>query len=89
MEICRNNNPGKALPYLEKAAVALDVYYTDENLYCTKSECNNRLGNYEEAEKDAQTALNVNPYSVKGLVGKAEALYNLGSFEHSLKFWWR
>ena len=74
---------------MEKAATALDHYYTDENVYVSKSECNCRLGNYEAADKDADTALNVNPYSVKGLVAKAEALYNLGQFEHSLKFWWR
>ena len=77
------------MPYLVKAAEALDKYYTDENLYVTKSDCNCRLGNYEEADSDADRALAVDPWSVKALVCKAEALYNLGSFEHSLKFWWR
>ena len=41
--------------YLEKAAEALDKYYTDENVYVSKSECNCRLGNYEAADADADT----------------------------------
>ena len=75
--------------YFEKAAEGLSKYYEDATLYIMRSECHNKLGSYEFADEDATKAIELDPYNVKGLVAKAEAQYNLGNFEHSLKYFWR
>ncbi len=75
--------------YFNKAAEGLKKYYEDANLYIMRSQCHCKLGSFEEADADAQKAIELDPYEVKGLVAKAEAQYNLGNFEHSLKYFWR
>ncbi len=44
---------------------------------------------YEMADRDADVILKINPHNVKGLTNKAEMQYNLGNFEHSLKYFYR
>ena len=50
-----------------------------------------RLGLYAEADEDADRALNGlrRPSKVMAIMNKAEAQYNLGAFEHALKFFYR
>ena len=47
------------------------------------------LGRYDGANKDADTALTEDPFSVPGILAKAEARYHQGSFEHALKYYYR
>ncbi len=47
------------------------------------------MGHYDLADMDADTVLADNPFSVKGLVAKAESQYHQGAFEHALKFYQR
>ena len=42
-----------------------------------------------EADEDADVVLKEDPNSVNGLLAKAEVQYHEGSFERSLKFYYR
>ncbi len=54
-----------------------------------RSQCFSKLGEYAMADKDADAVLRINPTNVRGLLNKAEMQYNLGNFEHSMKFFHR
>ena len=58
-------------------------------LFILRSSCLCKMGNFVDADRDADYVLRIDPYSVKGLLAKAEAQYNLGSFEHALKYFHR
>ena len=75
--------------YFDKAVSGLSQYFQDETLFVLRSECHIKLGNYELANDDANAALLIDPFCVKGLISKAEAQYNLGNFEHALKYFHR
>ena len=75
--------------YFDKAVSGLSQYFQDEILFVLRSECHIKLGNYEMADADADAALRIDAFCVKGLISKAEAQYNLGNFEHALKFFHR
>ena len=47
------------------------------------------LGRYDGANKDADTALTEDPFSVPGILAKGEARYHQGAFEHALKYYYR
>ena len=63
----------------------------DDNIepYMFRSQCYTKLGLYDEADIDADSVLGICPVSVKGLINKAETQYNLGRFEHSMKYFYR
>lgn len=61
----------------------------DEQAFMLRSLCYSKLGRYVEADRDADVVVNMDKYNIKGLINKAETLYMLGSFEHSLKFFHR
>ena len=77
--------------YLNKASagLALSEHPEDDFLFIVRSGCHCKLGDFEKADADANKALSIDEYNVKGLMAKAEAQYNLGRFEHALKFFWR
>jgi len=54
-----------------------------------RSQCCCKLGMYEQADADADQVLKVDRYNVRGLINKAEMQYNLGNFEHSMKYFHR
>lgn len=54
-----------------------------------RSKCYILLGLPENALKDAETALHVDKTFIKAIYQKAEALYYLGDFEHSLMYFHR
>ena len=60
-----------------------------EILFIYRSDCLCKMGKFEDADRDADTVLRFDPYSVRGLTAKAEAQYNLGNFEHALKYFYR
>ena len=47
------------------------------------------MGYHEQANLDADIALDEEPDSVQALLAKAEARYHQGSFEHALKYYYR
>ena len=47
------------------------------------------LGNHEDANEDADTALKDDDTFVPALLAKAEAQYHQGSFEHALIYFFR
>ncbi len=54
-----------------------------------RSQCFSKLGEYDLADQDADAVLRINPNNVRGLINKAEMQYNLGNFEHSMKYFHR
>ena len=66
-----------------------DGNFEIEVLFILRSNCLCKMGNFVDADRDADYVLRIDPYSVKGLIAKAEAQYNLGSFEHALKYFHR
>ena len=78
--------------YFNKAAAIMtegNFEYSLFELFILRSQCFCKMGNFVDANRDAEYALNLDPHSVKGLVAKAEAQYNMGAFEHSLKYFYR
>lgn len=54
-----------------------------------RSKCYMKIGVPEKALEDAEAALNLNGNNIRAIYQKAEALYYLGNFEHSLMFFHR
>ena len=79
-------DPNRGLRYLNKAAA---LGCNDEALYTLRCQCHLKQGHFSSAQQDARRALEINPYSTKGLLVIAEAEYNVGNFEHALKFFYR
>lgn len=82
----KNGEPKRALFYLNKASGSVP---DDETLYVLRSQCHRMLGNYDAADADADRSLRNNPFSVKGLLAKADTQYHRGNFEHALKYFHR
>lgn len=62
---------------------------SEKNSLVARSKCYILLGLPENALKDAETALHVDKTFIKAIYQKAEALYYLGDFEHSLMYFHR
>ncbi|CAB3369723.1 Hypothetical predicted protein [Cloeon dipterum] len=75
-----------ALGFVNKA---LELQPHDKHALVARSKCHLLLGLAEEALHDANAALALDKHFVKGIFQKAEALYHLGDFEHSLMFYHR
>lgn len=61
----------------------------DQGALISRSKCFLQLGEPEKALADAETALTIDKNSIRAIYQKAEALYYLGKFEHSLMFFHR
>ncbi|KAJ8916716.1 hypothetical protein NQ315_013920 [Exocentrus adspersus] len=60
-----------------------------KNALVARSKCYILLGQPDNALKDAETALQIDRHFIKAIYQKAEALYYLGDFEHSLVYYHR
>lgn len=61
----------------------------DQGALIARSKCLLQLGEPEKALLDAESALELDKNSIRAIYQKAEALYYLGKFEHSLMFFHR
>lgn len=61
----------------------------DQGALIARSKCYLQLGEPEKALVDAETALSNDKNSIRAIYQKAESLYYLGKFEHSLMFFHR
>ena len=61
----------------------------DQNALVARSKCYLQLGEPAKALQDAETALLLDKGNIRAIYQKAEALYYLGQFEHSLMFFHR
>ncbi|XP_053121966.1 outer dynein arm-docking complex subunit 4 isoform X2 [Hemicordylus capensis] len=68
---------------------ALQFQPGDRNCLVARSKCYLRLGDTENALKDAEASLINDKEFTKGLYQKAEALYTMGDFEFALVFYHR
>ncbi|XP_044267653.1 outer dynein arm-docking complex subunit 4 isoform X2 [Tribolium madens] len=68
---------------------ALELNPTEKSALVARSKCYILLGQPENALKDAETALNIDKTYLRAIYQKAEALYYLGDFEHSLMYYHR
>ncbi|XP_054849425.1 outer dynein arm-docking complex subunit 4-like isoform X2 [Eublepharis macularius] len=68
---------------------ALQLQAGDRNCLVARSKCYLRLGDTENALKDAEASLLNDKEFTKGLYQKAEALYTMGDFEFALVFYHR
>ncbi|XP_071446858.1 uncharacterized protein [Hetaerina americana] len=75
-----------ALGFVNKA---LELQPEDVEALVSRSRCYLAVGQPGSALKDAEAALAVEPGCIRGIYQKAEALYHLGDFEHSLVFYHR
>ena len=83
----RSGDANRALSYLNQACEM--VPDGDDTPFLVRSVCFNKLGQYGLADADADRSLKIVPNSVKGLINKAEAQYNMGRFEHAMKYFHR
>ncbi|BES89042.1 TPR [Nesidiocoris tenuis] len=75
-----------ALDFINKA---LDLNPEDKHALVARSKCYLLLGEAKKALEDAEAALTIDHSFIKALYQKAEALYYLGDFEHSLMYFHR
>jgi len=68
---------------------ALELRDSDPNCLVARSRCYIKLGDTDNALKDAEASLAKDPTFYKGLYQKAEALYCKGDFEFALVFFHR
>lgn len=68
---------------------ALEMNNNDQNALVARSRCFLQLGEPGKALQDAETALVLDKNNIRAIYQKAEALYYLGQFEHSLMFFHR
>ena len=61
----------------------------DQGALISRSKCFLQLGQPEKALSDAESALELDKNSIRAIYQKAESLYYLGKFEHSLMFFHR
>ncbi|KAG8225874.1 hypothetical protein J437_LFUL004804 [Ladona fulva] len=75
-----------ALGFVNKA---LELQPEDVEALVSRSRCHLAIGQPANALQDAEAALTIEPGYIRGIYQKAEALYQLGDFEHSLMFYHR
>lgn len=68
---------------------ALELSPKEKNGLVARSQCYILIGNPSEALKDAEAALQIDKNFTKAIYQKAESLYYLGEFEHSLVYYHR
>lgn len=69
--------------------LALELNPKDKNALVARSKCYLQLGEPQLALKDAETALHGDKNFIHAIFQKAESLYHLGDFEHSLMYYHR
>ncbi|XP_046391673.1 outer dynein arm-docking complex subunit 4 [Ischnura elegans] len=74
---------------IQSYCLALELQPEDVEALVSRSRCYLAVGQPGSALKDAEAALAVEPGCIRGIYQKAEALYHLGDFEHSLVFYHR
>ncbi|XP_013908169.1 PREDICTED: tetratricopeptide repeat protein 25 [Thamnophis sirtalis] len=84
--LSRRGELTKALSYY---TYALQLQPGDRNCLVARSKCYLRLGDTQNALKDAEASLTADKEFTKGLYQKAEALYTMGDFEFALVFYHR
>lgn len=80
---------GEFAKAIESYTTALILQPTEKNCLVARSKCYLKLGDPENALKDAETSLKNEKEFFKGLYQKAEALYAMGDFEFALVFYHR
>lgn len=68
---------------------ALELNPTEKDALVARSKCYILMGQPENGLKDAETALTIDKSCIKAIYQKAESLYYLGDFEHSLMYYHR
>ncbi|XP_055601150.1 outer dynein arm-docking complex subunit 4 isoform X2 [Uranotaenia lowii] len=86
MREIKNRNLENAVYFLSKA---LEMNNNDQSALVARSKCYLQLGEPAKALQDAETALLLDKGNIRAIYQKAEALYYLGQFEHSLMFFHR
>ncbi|XP_064030389.1 outer dynein arm-docking complex subunit 4 isoform X2 [Pogoniulus pusillus] len=84
---CPPGPPHRALR--RHSAEALKLRAGDKHCLVARSECYLRLGDTENALRDAEASLQNDKTFSKGLYQKAETLYTMGDFEFALVFYHR
>ncbi|XP_055553314.1 outer dynein arm-docking complex subunit 4 isoform X1 [Falco cherrug] len=84
--LCRRGEYGKALACFNNA---LKLRAGDKHGLVARSKCYLKLGDTENALKDAEASLQNDKTFSKGLYQKAETLYTMGDFEFALVFYHR
>ncbi|XP_071746718.1 uncharacterized protein [Lepeophtheirus salmonis] len=82
----KSGDPARALTYFIRA---MEAEPDNINLKVMKSNCFVKMALYDQANDCASEALEVDPNCVRGILAKAEAMYQLGNFEHALKYFYR
>ncbi|XP_071401543.1 outer dynein arm-docking complex subunit 4 isoform X1 [Centroberyx affinis] len=80
---------GEYLKAVESYSTALTLQPDDKNCFVARSKCYLKMGDSENALKDAEASLKEDKEFFKGLYQKAEALYTMGDFEFALVFYHR
>ncbi|XP_021706817.1 tetratricopeptide repeat protein 25 isoform X1 [Aedes aegypti] len=86
MREIKNRNLDNAVHFISKA---LEMNTNDQSALVARSKCYLQLGEPAKALQDAETALLLDKTNIRAIYQKAEALYYLGQFEHSLMFFHR
>ncbi|XP_072549801.1 outer dynein arm-docking complex subunit 4 isoform X2 [Salminus brasiliensis] len=74
---------------MESYSTALTLQPDDRNCLVARSKCYVKMGDSENALRDAEASLKEDKSFFKGLYQKAEALYTMGEFEYALVFYHR
>ncbi|XP_056257513.1 outer dynein arm-docking complex subunit 4 [Seriola aureovittata] len=72
---------------IDRFTTALTLKPDDKNCYVGRAKCYLKMGQSENALKDAEASLEEDVTFFEGLYQKAEALYYLGEFEFALVFY--
>lgn len=79
----------RSLTFVSSIPQALELNPGDQNALVTRSKCYLLLGEPAKGLADAEEALTADKANIRAIYQKAEALYFLGQFEHSLMFFHR
>ncbi|XP_020488274.2 outer dynein arm-docking complex subunit 4 isoform X2 [Labrus bergylta] len=74
---------------IESYTTALSIRPDDKTCFVGRAKCFMKMGQFENALKDAEASLKEDKTYFKGLYQKAEALYYMGKFEFALVFYHR
>ncbi|XP_062302088.1 outer dynein arm-docking complex subunit 4-like isoform X2 [Osmerus eperlanus] len=80
---------GEYVKAVESYSTALILQPDDKNCLVARSKCYVKMGDSENALRDAEASLKQDKEFFKGLYQKAEALYTMGDFEFALVFFHR
>ncbi|KAM6966353.1 outer dynein arm-docking complex subunit 4 [Tautogolabrus adspersus] len=74
---------------IDSYTTALSIRPDDKTCFVGRAKCFMKMGQFENALKDAEASLKEDETYFKGLYQKAEALYYMGKFEFALVFYHR